>query len=313
MAQKKSKKQSALVKNAKFARLRELSAGQGRWMLGVVVLVVLLLVGGRFFSDLQSQLAGQPRYRLSVDAIEISAPPPWVRCDVKAEVFRNSDLLGDVSILTDAEKIHGRLVDAFELHPWVENVEQIELLAPAAARVKLTYRRPVAAIEVTRDGVAELLPVDAAAVRLPDGDLSEVEKRYLPRIADAQTQVLVGEPWTDPRIVGAVRLAVALAEVWERLHLVDIVPSTYPEIRRSQKYFVYELRASYGTRIRWGAAPAMGPSEEDSVETKLARLSQYVAEHGPLNTSYTPAAIDVRDRLVVEQRTAKAEAMNDKR
>ncbi len=313
MAQKKKPQKRPAAEQNRLARLREFSVGQGRWLLGVVVLVVLLLAGGRFFSDLQSQLAGDARYRLSVAAIEITPPPPWVRCDIKSEVFRNSDLLGDVSILTDAEKIHGRLVDAFELHPWVEKVEQIELLAPAAARVKLSYRRPVAAIEVTRDGVAELLPVDATAVRLPDGDLSEAEKRYLPRITDAQTQVLVGEPWTDSRIVGAVRLAFSLLDNWERLHLVDIVPSTYPEIRRSQKYYVYELRASYGTRIRWGAAPGIGPSEEDSVETKLARLSQYVAEHGPLNTSYTPAAIDVRDRLVVEQRTAKGDEEEVKR
>jgi hypothetical protein len=104
---------------------------------------------------------------------------------------------------------------------------------------------------------------------------------------------------------------VALAGVWEQLSLVDIVPGTYAEYRHPLKYFTYELRASYGTRINWGAAPGMGPAEEDTVETKLARLTQCIAEHGPLNSSYAPQAIDIRDRLVVEQRTAKSDKTDE--
>ena len=288
-----------------YTRLRDRLPIRGRWLVLFVAVVLAGLGVERLYRTVQTQLAGLPRYRLTAESIVVTAPPPWIRSDVKAEVLRDSNLLSDVSILGEPRQVHTRLVDAFQLHPWIERVERVELVSPAGAQISLTYRRPIAAVEVQRGNVTDLHLVDRQAVRLPDTDLTEAEKLYLPRIASVQGSVLVGEPWTDPRVVGAVQLAVSLAEKWETLHLVDIIPSNYPEIRRSQKYYIYQLRASYGTQILWGAAPGMAPPDEDSVEAKLARLQDYIAEHGPLNSTFTPQSIEIRDRLVIRERTAK--------
>jgi hypothetical protein len=301
------KKKQPVVQSNWYVRFRNRLSIRSKWLLVLAAVIVAGVAGERLYRGVQQQLANLPEYRLTAEAIHVSPQPPWIRTDVKAEVLESSDALVDISVLGDADKIHHRLVDAFEMHPWVERVERIELLAPAAVDVQLKYRRPAVVVAVKRDNLVELLLVDAHAVRLPDSDLTEAEKLYLPRISDADAQVLVGEPCTDPRIIGAVRLAEALAPVWETYHFIDIAPSPHPQVRHSQRYYIYDIRTNYGTRIHWGAAPEMGPTEEHTVEQKLARLAEYVAQHGPLNSTFTPQAIDIRDRLIVEERTAKKE------
>ena len=67
------------------------------------------------------------------------------------------------------------------------------------------------------------LPIDEHAVRLPEGDLSEAERRYLPRISGITGRPLVGDRWDDPRVVGGAKLAAQLADVWQKLRLVEII------------------------------------------------------------------------------------------
>ena len=288
-----------------YAYVRGRLPARSKWVVVLVVVAVAGLAGDRLYRHAQQQLAKLPQYRLTNDSIHVSPPPHWIRTDVKSAVLGGTDALVDVSVLGDTARLRRRLVDAFELHPWVERVERIELSAPADAFVELVYRRPIAVVAIQRGNLVELSPVDRNAVRLPAIDLTETEKLNLPRITDAHAQVLVGEPWIDPRIVGAVNLAAALAEVWESYDFIEIAPSPHAEVRQSQRYYVYEILTNYGTRIRWGAAPGRGPAGEDSTETKLARLAKFVADHGPLNSTYSPQMIDIRDRLIVEARTVQ--------
>ncbi len=284
----------------------------------VVIAIVLLATGvaARIVWDrFEANLTRSPRYRITAEVIHIipEAPPPWIRSNVKAQVLRDSGITDSLTLLDEPATIQRRLVDAFELHPWVDKVEQVVLASPTRIDVLLEYRQPVAVAEVRVGGRSELVPVDRYAVRLPDGDLTDVERSYLPRISEIENRPLVGEAWSDVRVQGAAQLAAHLRDVWEAYSLVDIIPSTYPEVQRSHRFFTYEIRTSGGTVIRWGAAPGFSPPGENSFEDKLARLSNYIQQHGRLESIDSPKMLDVRNGLLVEKRTVKRDVADETR
>ena len=276
----------------------------------LVIMVALVAAGvvlRQGWNILHIELATAPQYRLTTDTVQLvpAEVPPWIRRDVKAEVFRDSGLTDSISLLDPPSDIQQRLIDAFELHPWVREVTRVELVGPGHVEVALEYREPVAVAELARDETRELLPVDAESVRLPDEDLTDTEKAYLPRIRGIEGRPLVGAVWADQRMQGAVNLATKLRQVWEPYSLLDIVPSEYPEVVRTYRFYVYELRASGGTTIRWGAAPGYSPPGESTFDEKLTRLAGYVRQYGRLDTIDSPELIDVRDTLHVKERIAQ--------
>lgn len=279
-----------------------------------VMIVVLLVVGGvtarRVWDSLHLELARSAHFELTADVIELepAETPPWIRSDVKSRVLRDSGLADTLSLLDDPSVIQRRLVDAFELHPWVRRVTKVDIASPRHIALTIDYRRPVAVAEVSAGNTSELLPLDAQAVRLPEDDLTEVEKSYLPRIAGIEDRPLVGEAWGDIRMQGAAELAALLQPRWEPYSLLEIVPSDYPEVARSHRFYVYDIRTSGGTVIHWGAAPSFGPPGESSFQDKLSRLAGYIEQHGALDSINSPKSIDVRDALHVERRLAKEKA-----
>lgn len=276
-----------------------------RLLVSMVLLIALGMAARVAWEQVRSGLAGSDRYQLSAETIRIlpETPPAWLRSDIKGEVLRDSDLAHTLSLLDDPAVVQQRLVDAFEIHPWVHSVERVEIVGPSQIHVVLQYREPVAVVEVASPEGTDRFLVDTEATRLPDGDLTEIERSYLPLITSAQGRPMVGEPWTDLRVIGAVRLAAALRQVWEQYRLHEIIPSPHPEVQRSQRYFVYDIRSSGGTIVRWGAAPDLGPSEESSFKDKLDRLAGYIRQYGPLDSIDGPKLIDVRSQLYVEKWT----------
>ncbi len=273
----------------------------------LVVAVVLLAAGvlaRKVWDGLHDELIKSPRYQITTDVIQVTPAeyPPWIRADVKAQVLRDSGITQSLTLLDQPGVIQHRLVDAFELHPWVQKVQRVALASPNSIEVDLVYREPVAVVEVSTAGNWEMLPVDQEAVRLPDGELLDVEKAYLPRITSIDNRPLVGEAWDDERMRGAAELAARLRGVWEAYSLHDIVPSAYPEVQRSHRFYTYEIRASGGTAIRWGAAPGFGPPGESAFDEKLSRLASYIQQNGRLDSIDSPQAIDLRDSMQIEKR-----------
>lgn len=249
------------------------------------------------------------QYALKPENIHITPPPPWIRSDVKADVVRSAGLELGLTLLDDGPTFARRIHDAFELHPWVASVQRIRRRLPSSLDVELTYRRPVAAVESSEgDGVA-FLPVDGTAVRLPENDLTDVERRYLPRISGIVGRPPTGSVWDDLRVVEGVQLAVALSDVWQQLRLVEIkADDVRPTDHVEQRPYAYNIITSGGTRIRWGAPPGReAAAGESTFAEKLARLMQYATEHGRLDTIDGPETLDVRVDTVVTQRTARRE------
>jgi hypothetical protein len=245
-------------------------------------------------------LARNERFLVAADDFTVNPPPEWCQADVARQVLGASGLAGRLSLLDPsfATAVH----DAFALHPWVERVEGIRKAFPPAVHVQLVYRQPVAAIESPGGGGIQLLPVDRYGIHLPARDIPEIRLRYLPRIGNVVGQPVAGQRWDDPRVAGAVELAVGLADVWDALHLMEIIPSALPEIRGNHRFYTYDLASRGGTRIVWGAAPGVQAPDESPLAEKLARLQKCVAQVGPLDTVRSPGSIDVRRELAIQPR-----------
>ncbi len=240
------------------------------------------------------QIAQREEYWVRPDAIQITPRPSWVHSDVLEEVIRDSGLGQGFSILD--QRLRQRLIDSFELHPWIKQVVRIEKRLPAAVDIEVTYRRPFAAVEVVRSDQTQLVPIDAEAVRLPYEEPAAHAIRSLPRIRGEFGEPLPGQPFDDPRVQGAVALVNLLASEWNELGMVDVLPSAKPEVRAEHRHYTYELVSRSRTRVIWGAAPGEGPPEERSPEDKLQQLRRAVRETGPWETmKQPPEVVNVRD------------------
>jgi hypothetical protein len=254
-------------------------------------------------------VARDPQYVLAADRIQITPQPPWIRSDVKSQVLRDSGLAGNVSVLDDWDTLAKRIKDAFELHPWVASVERITRKLPSSLDIELKYRRPIAAVESSDLSGVKLLPIDDHAVRLPEGDLTETERLYLPRVSGITGRPRVGDVWDDPRVVGGARLAAQLADVWQQLRLVEIVASAQNTSHEEKPLYSFEIRTIGGTRIIWGATPGQESSLGDSpFAQKRQRLLDYATQHGKLESIDGPEVLDVRSDVVVTPRTARHKA-----
>jgi hypothetical protein len=274
------------------------------------LLLSIIGVGGQILWQRQAAtIARNPAYQLTANDVRITPPPVWVRSDIKSEVLRDAGLIGHLSLLDDWDALVHRVRQAFEFHPWVASVKRISRSLPNSLEIELEYRRPIAAVEFSGQGGVALLPIDAAAIRLPEADLTDDERRYLPRIANVSGRPLVGHAWDDSRVVGGARLAAALADVWQSLRLVMIVPSSHPLVHGEARFYSFEIVTSGGTRIVWGAAPGEDQTAgESTAAAKRQRLLDYAVASGRLDAIDGPDSVDIRKELVVTPRTAKREA-----
>lgn len=263
-------------------------------------------VGAQAWRHAQMGMRDDPQYRVTAATISTPPTPPWIRTDIRLEALRDAGLHGDLSILDPPDQLQKRLADAFLFHPWVETVGAITKSPPNRIAIDLTYRRPVAAVEISGQQ-HDLLAVDGHAVLLPSGELTEAELRYLPRVQGVDSTTLIGEVWRDARVQGAIALVTAFGEHWSALQLVDIIPHRQPEIRGDLRYAVFDLVTRGGTRIVWGAAPNVNPPGEAPFADKLARLTTFVQQNGSLGSASfeTPEVLDVRAGLNIVPRTAK--------
>ncbi len=251
-------------------------------------------------------VARDPQYLLTAERIQITPPPAWIRSDIKTQVLRDSGLLGTVSVLDDWDSLAKRVKNAFELHPWVESVLRISRRLPSSLDIELKYRRPVAAVESNDANGVMYLPIDAHAVRLPEGDFTEAERRYLPRISGITGRPLVGDVWDDPRVVGGATLAAQLADVWNQLQLFQMLVNVQSTTRDGKPLCTFEIVTTGGTRILWGATPGQEAAlGESPFNQKRQRLLNYSAQHGKLESIDGPEVLDVRSGLVVTPRTAR--------
>ena len=272
-----------------------------------ILILVLLGVGGHFmWSRMKPTIAYDKHFLLVMDRVSITPPPPWIRSDIKSQALRDAGILGTMSVLDDWDILSRRIKEAFEFHPWVASVTRISRKLPGSLEIELAYRKPIAAVESSDPEGVMFLPIDERGVRLPEADLSEAERRYLPRISGITGRPLVGDKWGDPRVLGGAKLALQLADVWQQLRLVEIIAAAQSSPRDEKQIYRYEIVTTGGTRILWGLVPGdESATGESSFVEKRQRLLDYASQHGKLESIDGPAVLDVRSNLVVTPRTAR--------
>jgi hypothetical protein len=280
---------------------------QRRFRALIVLIVVALLAGvaREAWRRTAPIVARRDRYLLPAESITVTSAPEWIVADVRQQVIHAAALDRRLSILDSA--FVDEIKHAFTLHPWVQSVDRIEKKFPPAVHVDLTYRRPVAVVEIPSGDSRILLPVDAACIHLPAEDVPLIRRQYLPRITGIAGQPPAGQRWEDPRVTGAVELAVGLSDLWEPLHLMEICPSARTVTHGDRQMFVYDIVTRGGTKIIWGASPHSLAPGEARFAIKVERLKKCIEQYGPLDSVKAPGTVDVRGELRVEPRIVKKE------
>jgi hypothetical protein len=263
------------------------STGQPRIGRLLVIGALIAGLGGGIvyfaWRQVRDHVVGGSEYQVDPEKIAVTPPPPWIRSDVRAEALQDASAGGPLSLLDSNLTI--RMASAFAAHPWVGRVERVSKRYPASVEVVVSYRKPVAMVEVTGGA----LPVDADGVVLPSRDFANGEAEQYPRIDEIHTTPTgpMGVRWADPAVLGGARIAAALATDWQSLGLFRVVPTDRKPARSGFEY-EYVLYTRAGTRVDWGRAPSNDSAGELPLATKIARLREYVAQHGSLDSPDGP-------------------------
>jgi hypothetical protein len=237
-------------------------------LLATAVVAASVIAGWLVWSRVSGRASVQPDAVLLPEAVTLEGVAPWVRSDVKAEALRNASLDGGLP-LGDPE-LPRRLARAFDMHPWVRQVERVSLAHPAAATVTIACREPVAMVGVQ----GGLLAIDAEGVVLPSADFTAEAAATYPRISgiESSPQGPEGSAWGDPAVEEAAALAVAIGPEWQSLGLVECRAVGKGTLRR------WELVGPESRRIVFGAAPGREVSGEPGAAAKVARLRAFATD-----------------------------------
>jgi hypothetical protein len=296
-AASKKKKERTTASEA-VARLLPLPNAAWRQVLIGVALIALPIGGAYWAWDRWGErITAEGDYVLRAESFQITQPPEWVQADVREEVIRDGSLEG-LSLLDP--QLTRKVFQAFAAHSWVENVSRVSKHPPggtARVVIEMTYRRPVAMVEVELNGQPGLLPIDSEAILLPPHDFTTAHTRDYLRIAvpHAVPTGAVGTAWGQTEIHDAARIAAVFQEVWKKcgLYRIQLVPLGSAD--STQIVPTFELQSRSGASVIWGRAPDL--RNETEVKTALAKVAsvvKYVEENGSLELASPDTILDVR-------------------
>lgn len=288
-----------------------------RWLLLTAVVVSSLVVGPRLVRFLPD-LSGRDEYRLQTENIQITRPPRWVPGDLVEQVAERAGFGAETSPLGSAgnpslldEGLAKRIAQAFRLHPWVAEVQRVQIQFPARVDVELKYRRPVAMVEVKQG----LFPVDADGVLLPPADFSVAQARRYPLIRNVRStpQGPAGTNWGDVVVNAGARLAAVLTPHWKKFHLAAVRVPDRTRANTTIDDLVLELLTERGSRIIWGRVPGSKHPGELSTERKIGRLEKYLTDFGGFDRPHGPYEIDIRHWQEISRRPLTAARSRSRR
>jgi hypothetical protein len=136
--------------------------------------LALLLAVGLFLAGViglgrlaLESLRSQDRYTLPFGEIVCTPPPGLTRADFLDEVQYLARFPARLHLLD--QQLARQLAEAFARHPWVAQVEQVEVVPPRQVRVRLLYRQPVLAVPIA----GQVRVVDRQGILLPRGAPSD--------------------------------------------------------------------------------------------------------------------------------------------
>jgi hypothetical protein len=192
------------------------------------------------------------------------------------EVRRKADLPDRLPVLD--EELAARLKAAFAEHPWVEEVEEVQVGRDRRIEIHLRYRTPALAVPLTDgtsavDGNGVLLPATANVTGLP-----------VWRGPSVLPGGKAGDRWGDAALEGAAQVAGLLRPHQEKMHLAAAL-STSGEV---------VLTTKNGSRVLWGRPPGKEKEGEAAAAVKCERLLEYCRTNGDLDHPEGAYEHDVR-------------------
>jgi hypothetical protein len=263
----------------------------------ILALVLAFAVGLRVLKERLPQFIDRPEYRMKSTDIRIVDLPRWVPPDVVEQAASNAGLPVELSVLDD--DVVEDVAAAFQLHPWVARVNRVSKFVPARIEVDLTFRRPVAMVQVK----SGMYPIDVEGIRLPPADFSVADTKRFLVITNVRStpQGPVGTSWGDPAVIGAARLAEVLGQKRKDFELVGI-QVVAPDSERENAEHSFELITRGGSHIVWGRSPRSNHPGELTVEQKVGRLEQYLNDFGTFDGPQGPYEIDIRHWKEISRR-----------
>lgn len=164
---------------------------------GAVVAAVLW-----FGSRAGERVADDPRYAVRFADIQCDPPPGTTRETFLSEVRYLGN--GPEAVQAVDPGLADQIAPLFRRHPWVEDVEGVEVSADRAVRVRLRFRTPVLLVRVT-NGEPATRVVDATGVLLPAAPVPE-GLAVLSNERPSPT-VQAGRVWDDAVVKRAAELA----------------------------------------------------------------------------------------------------------
>ena len=317
---KKAKKKKAKKKEAPPSRLELLRNGLASrvfspvflFLAGIMLLSTSVVpYASRFLPDLEQR----PEYLLPTTNIEINEPPHWVPRDLVEQVIEHTNLPSEVSVL-DAD-VTREIAEAFALHPWVKGDVVVKKSVPARIVVEMTYRRPVAMVEV-KHGV---LPIDEDGILLPANDFAVADTKFYPLIQDITStpQGSTGTQWGDIRVETAAKLATYMMQeaakatetepsltYWQQFGFEAIRIGTRKTRNIKPEDIHFELATQGGSLIVWGRSPEVGPPLELDADKKLGKLADYLNRFGSFDDVHGPYRINISHWLQTTRKRLSA-------
>jgi hypothetical protein len=243
------------------------------WFIGGLAVALALLALSAFGASkmLRQRLHGHPRYAIDWQAIDCPVPPGQERNEFLDEVAYVGDLPSHLHLLDDDLARH--LAAAFARHPWVEQVERVELIPSGRVEVQLSFRTPVLVVQL-QGARSEAVPaagrvIDGQGILLP----AKTAHDHLPVLAGDFPPPAgpAGSRWGDNRVEAAARLAALLRLHQDRLQLCAFQVTPAGVILKGPRQ-----------RVLWGNLPGAEAKCEAAADLKLERLLKFCDEHGGL-------------------------------
>ena len=266
----------------------------GRAISVVLVSVVVVVSLAGLWGIAQSRLRHDDKFELRTENIQLfPEQPSWIKEKVLQSVVKQHNL---EELFLDDSNLTKQLADAFTLHSWILSVESVQK-SPVGVKVHVTYRKPVAMVEVKYNDQPHVLPIDAGGTVLPPADFHADDIANYLRIASDHLRPSgnVGDPWGDAKVVGAAKLAGLFDSIaWKEMGLYRIEVTMNPSDSAVVYYVV--IKDHPEIRVLWGSEPGQETPEEQIAPEKMAELTAFYRANKTLQISSEPTEIDLRSR-----------------
>jgi hypothetical protein len=248
----------------------------GALLFALVPMVVFGYLGWYYYA---ADRIDRTLYSLSLDQIQISTQPDWIKSSVLESVFKEKRL-DRVNLLDPTANAY--IASAFETSPWVKSTTRVRKLGGQVI-VDLVFRQPLAMLKVSyqdretmrwEDG---FYPLDGYGYVLPKEDFtqSQISDYLLIDIENIGTPS--GAVYADGRVHQALKLISVLESSGKRKQLgVEWI-----NVRRDNdvsigKPWILQLWTIDRRMIVWGHSPGEEVNGEPDGQAKLANLEKWL-------------------------------------